>query len=120
MYTFVCTGTQEHTSYSASREQTNPSCPTCGASTHLVDENPEAKAKCGCGGEIKQGVGCLVYLDSDRHIQDAQHEDFMRAGGRGFGTQYSSLDAMMHLHLQNNGLDWDEASSVLEKEQESS
>lgn len=43
MYTFVCTGTPEHTSYSASLEQNDPGCPTCGAPTLEVrglDKHP--------------------------------------------------------------------------------
>lgn len=117
MYTFVCTGTPQHTSHSASKEQHDPSCPTCGAPTIEVRElDQHPLEKCGCEGEIKQGIGCLAYLDSDEHHQATQHENMMRAGGLGFGTQHSSSDAMMSSHLQANGLSYDEATNVLEKE----
>jgi hypothetical protein len=70
--------------------------------------------KCECGGEIEQGKGCLTYLGSDDHIRDAQHEDYMRDGGLGFATQYDdSFDAMMLMHLQGNGFDYNEASDLL-------
>lgn len=36
MYKFACSATSEHVSYSASKEQRDPSCPTCGAPTKLV------------------------------------------------------------------------------------
>lgn len=39
MYLFICNGTPQHTSYSASKEQYDPSCPTCGAPTRLVEPN---------------------------------------------------------------------------------
>lgn len=72
--------------------------------------------KCGCGGEIKKGVGCLDYLDSDAHDQDSQHEDMMRARGLGFGIQRNSFDAMMSMHIQANGLEYNEALAILQKE----
>lgn len=75
-------------------------------------ENTTEK-KCGCGGEIEQGVGCLAYSGSDDHQQDAQHEDFMRAGGLGFGVNLDSFDAMMSSHLQANGFTFDEATTVM-------
>lgn len=71
--------------------------------------------RCGCGGEVRQGIGCLTYGGSDDHIQDAQHEDFMRRGGLGFGVYHDSFDAMMSMHLQNNGFDFEQASALLEK-----
>lgn len=37
-YLFVCSGTPQHTSYSASKEQHDPSCPECGASTTSFEE----------------------------------------------------------------------------------
>lgn len=70
-------------------------------------------AKCECGGEIEQGKGCLSYLGSDDHMRDAQHEDMMRVGGLGFGTQDDSFDAMMSMHLQSNGFSFEETSTIL-------
>lgn len=71
--------------------------------------------KCECGGEVEQGKGCLTYLGSDDHIQAAQHEDYMRRGGLGFGTLLydDSFDAMMSMHLQSNGFDFEEVSKLL-------
>lgn len=37
MYTFVCSGRPSHFSHSASEEQKDPSCPTCGESTQSVE-----------------------------------------------------------------------------------
>jgi hypothetical protein len=45
MYVFVCTGNEEHTSYSASQTQIEPGCPKCGAPTMEVrglDKHPIA------------------------------------------------------------------------------
>lgn len=39
MYVFTCSN--GHTSYSAAKEQKDPTCPTCGEPTHLVD--PESQ-----------------------------------------------------------------------------
>lgn len=70
--------------------------------------------KCECGGEIKQGAGCLAYLGSDDHTQAAQHEDMMRVGGLGFGVHHEdSYDAMMSMHLQDNGFTYEEAEELL-------
>lgn len=69
--------------------------------------------KCECGGEVEQGKGCLAYAGSDDHIRDAQHEDYMRAGGLGFAVEDDSFDAMMLMHLQGNGFDYDEAVDIL-------
>jgi len=72
--------------------------------------------KCGCGGNIEEGVGCVTYNGSDDHMQDAQHEDFMRAGGMGFGIYFDSFNAMMSMHLQANGLSFDKATTILRGE----
>lgn len=79
----------------------------------------EDQKRCGCGGEIKQGAGCLTYNGSDDHQSDAQHEDFMRHYGRGFGScaYPDSFDAMMSMHLQANGLTFDEANELMRKPQ---
>lgn len=69
--------------------------------------------KCECGGEVEQGKGCLSYLGSDDHMQNAQHEDFMRSAGLGFGTQDNSFVAMMSMHLQANGFSFEETSEIL-------
>lgn len=37
-YLFICNGTPQHKSYSASREQYDSSCPECSAPTILVDQ----------------------------------------------------------------------------------
>lgn len=70
---------------------------------------------CECGGEVEQGKGCLAYLGSDDHIRDAQHEDYMRDGGLGFGVLLydDSFDAMMSMHLQGNGFTFEETSNLL-------
>lgn len=109
MYKFICEN--NHISHSAAKEQKNPGCPTCGAASELVDE------ECGCGGKIKQGAGCLAYLDSDEHVEASAHESMMRAGGLGFGTAYfdDSSDAMMSMHLQANGLEPDAVMAILQK-----
>jgi hypothetical protein len=39
MYRFACSN--GHTSYSASKEQTDPACPECGDPTYLVGEEPD-------------------------------------------------------------------------------
>jgi hypothetical protein len=38
MYVFVCSGSPSHISYSASKEQTDPACPECGAPTSLSED----------------------------------------------------------------------------------
>lgn len=67
-----------------------------------------------CDGPVEQGVGCQKYAGSDDHSSDAQHEDFMRAGGLGFGVHKDSFDAMMAMHLQSDhGLSFEESESIL-------
>lgn len=44
-YLFICNGTPQHTSHSASKEQYDPSCPECGAPTHLVEPDELAQAR---------------------------------------------------------------------------
>lgn len=39
MYVFICSN--NHTSYSASKEQFDPSCPTCGEPTKLVSQESD-------------------------------------------------------------------------------
>lgn len=71
--------------------------------------------KCGCGGEIEKGIGCITYNGSSVHMQDAQHEDFRRSEGLGFDTASDSFDAMMSMHLQANGLTFDQTVEVMHK-----
>jgi hypothetical protein len=39
MYRFACSN--GHTSYSASKEQTDPACPECGEPSYIVSEEPD-------------------------------------------------------------------------------
>lgn len=39
MYVFICSN--GHRSYSASKEQHDPSCPDCGEPTHIVSEETD-------------------------------------------------------------------------------
>lgn len=71
--------------------------------------------RCGCGGTIEPGKGCLLYLDSEEHVLDTDHEGRMRAGGLGFGVWLDNATAMMSMHLQVNGLKHEETVIVLEK-----
>lgn len=41
MYKFICSN--NHTSYSAAKEQHDPACPVCGEPTHLVNQESEDK-----------------------------------------------------------------------------
>lgn len=61
MYVFVCTGTPEHTSYSASREQIDSSCPTCGAPTLEVRGLDKHPLKVAEGGATKVNVVFANY-----------------------------------------------------------
>jgi hypothetical protein len=45
MYQFICSGNPPHASYSASKEQIDSSCPTCGALTHLIEEESVEKGR---------------------------------------------------------------------------
>jgi len=69
--------------------------------------------KCGCGGEIKQGVGCLSYNGSEEHDDDIQHERMMRHGGFGFGEHSEPDESMMSAHLQANGLSFETTEEIL-------
>lgn len=69
--------------------------------------------RCGCGGEIKNGEGCLAYLGSEKHDRDVNYEEIMRAGGYGFTTQDDVAVAMMTVHLQENGFSSDEAAKIV-------
>lgn len=69
--------------------------------------------KCGCGGTIEEGKGCLNYLGSDQHERDNQHETMMRHGGLGFGVFKDVDTATMSMHLQANGLSHEETEEIL-------
>lgn len=69
--------------------------------------------KCGCGGDIKDGDGCITYMGSDNHDHDCEQEMFMRAGGLGFGMDMEAGPAMMSAHLQDHGLSFEDIEAIL-------
>jgi len=69
--------------------------------------------RCGCGGELRQGIGCLSYYLSDAHLDDSAHESFMRSGGLGFGTSTTPERAAMSAHLQDCGMHYNQAWDLI-------
>jgi hypothetical protein len=72
-----------------------------------------AEKKCGCGGPLEDGRGCLLYYDSEEQLEDEMHEAMMRRGGLGFGTALPIDVAVMSAHLQANGLSYEESEQTL-------
>ena len=71
------------------------------------------RPRCGCGGPIQKGLGCLDYLNSEWYDFDVMHETMMRLGGLGFGTQSDPENSMMSMHLQSRGMSYEQSEAIL-------
>ncbi len=87
------------------------------ATTQTPDVASALPTQCGCGGDIVLGSGCSTYLGSDDYDFDYGSESMMWVGGLGFGSAMLNgpVEAIMSMHLQENGFTPEQADQVISR-----